>query len=740
MVSVARACVGVVIVVCATYFAAGLYVDDLGFVYDGARVIEVDPGGAADRAGLKTGDLVVVDPFASAEIASDRGMREWVARSAALIEAGNVRFEVQREARRIVVDLHPEGPTLEATIRQLKDAITNVPLAVTFFALACLFVLRARRAHPAGDRFAVGLALCGSYFALRAVVPHSAWMLVLWTLAPSLSVLGYMLIAQAIWLLAGHNARHVSAVLAVAFAAGILLDTYAVLPEPPFHNLLQWLGHAAMFLSIVGGLAVRWRASDERAARNWARLSFVLVTTGLLLPLVAVAAPSVFAGINLGALYQAFWQLFAIVPIAITATAGRAGLLELDGRLPGVILFAVSLGVAWLIYGWLDVLVDAWFPGTVAAGAARMVSFAIVITAAEPLRTLVRRGIDFLFARDSRLLIARCSQLCAELARIEDRAAIELAVRNVLHAHTARLCELAAIVDDTTVAQQLAASGSLRIAGASGVDTLVHIPGGTLVLALALPLAAASWDRAERNALASVGRVIGSMMQERAARKALEARLAREEAERRGIAMELHDGLGATLTAARLMTQMVRRSGAAAPATDTLEGLETMIQAGLHDLRIALWGLDEHARTFGDLVSRLRRQLGDMCAFAGLSLELDSDLAEADSGGPAVGLTVFRLVQEAATNTVKHANAKRVRCSLRSVDGGIQLVFEDDGRGLPSPVPAGRGLGNMKRRAAALGGEVQLSRPPGGGTRIEVWFAIPHDHASDARDVTLHHG
>jgi signal transduction histidine kinase len=258
-----------------------------------------------------------------------------------------------------------------------------------------------------------------------------------------------------------------------------------------------------------------------------------------------------------------------------------------------------------------------------------------------------------------------------------------------------------------------------------------------LVLALALPLVAASWDRTERNALASVGQVIGSVLQARATRRALEARVAREEAERRGIAMELHDGLGATLTAARLMTQMVRRT---TPEAGTLEGLEAVIQAGLHDLRIALWGLDEHAMTWGDLVSRLRRQLGDMCALAGLSFELVSDLAEAESGGPAVGLTVFRIVQEAATNTVKHARANRIRCSLRSVDGGIQLVFEDDGTGLPSPLPPGRGLGNMRRRVDAHAGKLQLGRAADGGTRIDVWVALSHDHASDAGGAALHHG
>jgi two-component system sensor histidine kinase UhpB len=367
-------------------------------------------------------------------------------------------------------------------------------------------------------------------------------------------------------------------------------------------------------------------------------------------------------------------------------------------------------------------------------------------------RALVRRGLDHAFARDRMLLITRCTRLCADLAGIEDRAAIELAVRNVLHAQSARVCELAELVGgcDAALGTQLAASGSLRAfeledertraaLEAANIDTLAYVPGDARVLALALPLAPPAWDRAERQAVASVGQVIGSVMQQHAAQQALEARVARDEAERRSIAMELHDGLGATLTAARLMTQMVRRAGAGPAASDTLDGLETTLQGGLRDLRIALWGLDKDVLTWGELVSNLRRQLGDVCTAASLSLELESEVPDDALMGPAVGFALHRILQEALTNTVKHARATRIRCGVRPADRGLRLVFEDDGIGLPSPVPAGRGLGNMRRRIAALGGTLELSCPATGGARVDIWLPAPsHDHAIDATAVVQH--
>jgi two-component system sensor histidine kinase UhpB len=747
-----RVLVSFLAVVSAVYLLASVPEDDLGFVYDGTTVLEVDPGGAADRAGMRVGDVVVADSTDSRHLDDDHALFVYGRDLGAALGTGEACFEVERDHRQLLLLVAAEGPTLESSIRQVRSALPNLPIAVTFFALAFLFVRRARRDHPARERFAVGLALCGSYFALHASFSWSPPLRELWAIAPSLSVLGYMLIAQGVWELCASRVVHkTTGALGAGFAIAIQLDTHGWIAPLPFHNLLQWLGHVAMFVAIAAGMAVLWRRTDEPAARGAVRSMFVLAVIGVAVP-AGVAAGWVFATMSVGSAHVLLWQMHMLVPIAISATAARAGLVELDGRLPAVVLYALSLGVAWVMYSGLTTLADLAFTGPMSTEAARTVSFAMVITAVEPVRALVRRGLDHAFARDRMLLIMRCTRLCAELAGIEDRAAIELAVRNVLHAQSARVCELSGLVDrhDGVLGKQLAAAGSLRAfelddehtrdaLKAANVDTLAYIPGDTRVLALALPLAPPAWDRAERQAVASVGQVIGSVMQQHAAQQALEARVARDEAERRGIAMELHDGLGATLTAARLMTQMVRRAGAGPAASDTLDGLETTLQGGLRDLRIALWGLDKDVLTWGELVSNLRRQLADVCTAASLSLELESELPDDVRMGPAVGFTLHRILQEALTNTVKHARATRIRCCVRPAERGLRLVFADDGIGLPSPVPPGRGLGNMRRRIAALGGTLELSCPADGGTRVDIWLpAQSHDHAIDAASTVQH--
>ncbi len=77
------------------------------------------------------------------------------------------------------------------------------------------------------------------------------------------------------------------------------------------------------------------------------------------------------------------------------------------------------------------------------------------------------------------------------------------------------------------------------------------------------------------------------------------------------------------------------------------------------------------------------------------------------------------MVAEALTNTVKHAAASRVAVNVARSDGRILLEVVDDGSGgaLASP---GSGLSGLGDRVAALGGDLKIDSPPGGGTRIQV--------------------
>jgi signal transduction histidine kinase len=97
-----------------------------------------------------------------------------------------------------------------------------------------------------------------------------------------------------------------------------------------------------------------------------------------------------------------------------------------------------------------------------------------------------------------------------------------------------------------------------------------------------------------------------------------------------------------------------------------------------------------------------------------------------------VALALFRILQEGLTNVARHADARHVVVELSREQEAAALVIADDGRGLPVVEVAGKrslGLMGMRERAAALGGDVQISGGPGHGTivraRIPAGLADP---------------
>jgi signal transduction histidine kinase len=85
---------------------------------------------------------------------------------------------------------------------------------------------------------------------------------------------------------------------------------------------------------------------------------------------------------------------------------------------------------------------------------------------------------------------------------------------------------------------------------------------------------------------------------------------------------------------------------------------------------------------------------------------------------------LFRIVQEALTNVVRHAHAQHVTLTLQADADLARLVIADDGQGFPADQPrpsrTGWGLANMRERAEAVGGHLQVDTHPETGTRISV--------------------
>lgn len=94
------------------------------------------------------------------------------------------------------------------------------------------------------------------------------------------------------------------------------------------------------------------------------------------------------------------------------------------------------------------------------------------------------------------------------------------------------------------------------------------------------------------------------------------------------------------------------------------------------------------------------------------------------------------MVQEALTNTARHAAPATVDVELTYQPARLDLRVDDDGPGAAAPVTEGYGLRGMRERAAALGGTVATASRPGGG--FQVHASLPLEHPAPAEDATGH--
>jgi signal transduction histidine kinase len=196
------------------------------------------------------------------------------------------------------------------------------------------------------------------------------------------------------------------------------------------------------------------------------------------------------------------------------------------------------------------------------------------------------------------------------------------------------------------------------------------------------------------------------------------------EQERAGLARALHDEVGGLLFAARMgVSWLEQRVGEGDPLVQAeFKRVLDALQAAVDIKR----RLEESLRpTLLDnlgLEPALRWQVAQTCTRAGLQF-VEQYPATPLGVTPDAAITVFRIVQEALTNIVRHARAHRVAITLETEGGSLLLAVCDDGVGLDTAgvdMRRTHGLALMRQRAAALGGEWRALRPEGGGTRIEV--------------------
>ncbi|GHF71598.1 hypothetical protein GCM10010218_61010 [Streptomyces mashuensis] len=206
--------------------------------------------------------------------------------------------------------------------------------------------------------------------------------------------------------------------------------------------------------------------------------------------------------------------------------------------------------------------------------------------------------------------------------------------------------------------------------------------------------------------------------------------------ERRRIARELHDIVAHHITTMYLMSGGARANLHSDPdvAWDALVELESSGRMALREMRQLLGvlrGTDEHhgnPATPQPGVADLDRLAADAGA-AGLPTELSVHGVPHELP-PAVGLTVYRIVQEALTNTRRHAGPTVARVRLEYGAGEVSVEVCDDGRGAPAGAPGsgGYGLLGMRERVALHGGTLETGARREGGFRVAARLPVhPED-------------
>jgi PAS domain S-box-containing protein len=199
-----------------------------------------------------------------------------------------------------------------------------------------------------------------------------------------------------------------------------------------------------------------------------------------------------------------------------------------------------------------------------------------------------------------------------------------------------------------------------------------------------------------------------------------------QEAERRSLALELHDQLGQMLSSAKISLDII-------PSLSQAAGAEQLQRA---------------SEIIGELISRVRRMaldlrpsmLDDMGLTSALRwffknyLQQTGEVVTFDQTGldrrfsPQIEITVYRIVQEALTNVIRHAGNKRVLVKVWVDDVSLNLQITDYGSGFDPKVALRKndsnGLSGMRERARLLGGELIVESSPGSGTVLTASLPI----------------
>jgi signal transduction histidine kinase len=210
----------------------------------------------------------------------------------------------------------------------------------------------------------------------------------------------------------------------------------------------------------------------------------------------------------------------------------------------------------------------------------------------------------------------------------------------------------------------------------------------------------------------------------------LSAQITGQEQERQRISRELHDGLGQMLLAMKLrMKEWIASSeGPTSDASPSVKFADLLNETIVEVKRIS-YGLSPVMLEELGIIKALERYCHDMESRTGVNIDCVSygvTVLESNEQGA----HLFRIVQEAVMNAIRHGRATEINIQLLAGSGRLTLLIQDNGSGFfpeTKKQHTGNGLNNIRDRALTLGGTAIIESAPGEGTTITVKIPIDHE-------------
>jgi signal transduction histidine kinase len=209
---------------------------------------------------------------------------------------------------------------------------------------------------------------------------------------------------------------------------------------------------------------------------------------------------------------------------------------------------------------------------------------------------------------------------------------------------------------------------------------------------------------------------------------ATEAVLKGEEQERTRLAKDLHDGLGGMLSGIKYSFNTMKGNLIMTPENhQAFERSLDMLDSSIKEMRRVAHNMMPEALVRFGLDAALKDYCHDINQSGALKINYQSFGIAGENMDQTAAITIYRIVQELITNTIKHAAAKTAIVQLTKTNGQLNLTIEDDGKGFDTGMlqhSKGIGWTNIQHRVDFLKGKLDVSSGAGKGTSVHIEFNV----------------